>query len=130
MAANDASPAAFRHLQIDRDDPFAKLGRDRADETLLIGTVDIMTDPAGPSLVSLVDVQLMQVAVAVAEVGVGGAGISRDPAFVAAKTEGITLFGIRGVKTQGDFFAQEGLEFGAVGVMAGDTLAILDRLMR
>lgn len=128
MATDDAGTTTFCHLQLDRNRPFAEIGGGRTHQPLLIGTVDAVADPTGAPLL-LVDMELVEVAIAITELGLRRAGVKGQPLGVTAKTEGVTLLTVRRIKTLRKSGIQEGLVCRAMGIMAGNAFAIGDRLV-
>lgn len=129
MTADDAGATALRHLQIDRDIPFTEIRRTRTDEAFLVGAMDAVTDPAGATLITLVDMQFVEIAITVAEVGLRGAREFGKPLGVAAKAEGIDLRVISGIETLRKGRIQQRFKCGTMRIVAGHTFAILDRLV-
>lgn len=129
MTADDAGATIFRHLQVDRYGPFTKTGRERTNEALLFGSMDVMADPTGTSLIALVDMQFMQITITITEIGLRSTRVFGKPLGVAAETEGVSLCTVRGIETLREPSIKEGLKGGAMRIVTGDTFAILDRLV-
>lgn len=88
-----------------------------------------MTDPAGTSLVTFVDMKLMQIKISVSEFGDRGARIFGEPLGVTGKAESIMLRTVRSVETLRKLGIKERLDCCAMRIMTGSTFAILDRLV-
>lgn len=91
--------------------------------------MDAVTDLAGATLITLVNMQFVEIAIAVAEVGQPGAREFGEPFGVTAKAEGIDLRVISGIEALREGRIQQRFKSGTMGIMAGHTFAILDRLM-
>lgn len=129
MTADDAGATSLRHLQINWNIPFTEIRRTRTDEAFLVGAMDAVTDLAGATLITLVNMQFVEIAITVAEVGQPGAREFGEPFGVAAKAEGIDLRVISGIETLREGRIQQRFKSRTMGVVAGHTFAILDRLV-
>ena len=106
MAARAASAAGFCFLKIDRQMPGAK-GNGIANVLRIVGGVRIVASPAGSSLVSLVDMDEMEILVAVAKTGQsGGILLFGDGFFMAHETELIVARLVRCIKKLREIFPQ------------------------
>lgn len=84
MTADDACAAGDGLGETDRDLPTPETGHFAQDNALLVGTVDAVAGLAGAPLVASVDMQLVEIAVAVAEFrSLRGAGVFGNIGIVA-----------------------------------------------
>lgn len=129
MAADDTGATSLRHLQIDRDIPFTEIRRTRTDEVFLVSAMDAVTDLAGAALITLVNMQFVEIAITVVKFGQRRARILGKPFGVAAETEGITISIVANIKTLREFSKKQRFKRGTMRIMAGNTFAILDWLV-
>jgi len=109
---------------VDLQDPFRfAVGNTVSDQMLLGRSVDLVTGPAGPAPFFLVDMDIVQVSITVAEIGQGGGLFGGDDLGVmTGKTESV-VFGIKGCVKLGRILRDEETEdFTPVGGVAGTAI--------
>ena len=130
MAANSAVGTEALRRVSDRNLPFAETRNFALDQLLLIGAMHPVTDLAGPALGRLVDMDKMQILIAITEVGqFAGARVEKSFSVVTFKTERIIFFLVPGVKLFGIIMAQQHAILRPVRIVTGPTSAIGNRFM-
>lgn len=128
MTSYDALASDLRLRVVDRVAPHFAIGHLRADVPGLIRGMNGMTRLATPALPLPVNVQIMQVAVAVAEVGQRRRKfIERDILVVAFEAESVFVGTVGRVKLSREIQLEDLRIFGAVGCVTGDAIPFPNR---
>lgn len=124
MTARKAGPPGGRRREADGNLPLPEAGYLALDQPRLVGPVKTMAGLAGAPFGRPVDVQVMQIAIAVAEIGpFRGPEILDHSGIVTGEAQGVALLTVGRVELLGKFGAEQCPEGGAVRVVTAGTLA-------
>lgn len=127
MTPHQTGPTVLRWCKLDRDLPTAELFRSVHEPDLILA-VHTVTDPAGTPFYRLVNMNIVQIAVSVAEPGgLGGPPEGQQPAIVTFEAEAVGLFGKRRIKVTGIIPFQQSGPVATMGSMTSPALTGTNR---
>lgn len=127
VTAGKTAAAVNALLKADRQPPGIE-GNRIPDMSRIIGGVGIMTCPAGAPFDRLIDMNEMQILIAITEGGQrGGFLIAGERFFMTHETELVIVRVIPGIELRGEILTQYSKVIRSMGVVASGTVFLFDR---